>query len=270
MKRKILAAAVVLSVAGAFVSCGGNDEKVRTFAENVAGYVLQNQVDSLKAVYPVSNFDSLAPLETAMITVEEDGEGYKIMFGDDVWMNVASFDDGTLCVVNSKGIAAFPEEKYRLAIESGMFNDSIDDIKKQEMLNDNDYFEWLNGMMTERASTSIDFTLGKERVVYWTEAEGFDVYQPVTVINKTDRFISGNDYDLAYTVVKYDGTEGDTYSAKRSRKGIDLAPGASGKIEIKEQVAAKFKNVRIDYKNKSTNNIALTGSEYQEYLDAKK
>lgn len=275
---KLYFALSVMLVGGAsLASCTGEkstspEEQVRNYGKYFVEKVAAGQLDSLKVSFPsLAQAEGLVDLQSDTILVAETAPGsFDVTIRPGVILRVNRAEDGTISVIDSKGLFRFPEEKYGQAIESGMFNDSIDDSKKQALLNDNDYFDWLKRKMTEKASNSIKLSMGKERIVYWTMAEGFDSYMPVTLTNTTDQPISGNDYNIAYTLVQYWGTEGDTYSSKKTRKGVDLEPGASKTIELKEQVVDKYKNMRIDYKNKSANRPSLTGNEYQEYLDSKK
>lgn len=267
--KKILFFALSLILLSA---CGADKEnKVETFGKNFAAYVNASQLDSIKAVYPSANFDAVIPVSADSLTVTENGNGtYRISFSGDTWVDVTVEENGDIKVLESNGFAAFPEEKYEMGKNTGMFNDNPTDVVKAERLDDSAFFEWLNAKMREKAANAIDLKAGKLRYVPWTMAEGGDGYKTCTLTNTTDHPISRNDYYLAYTDYWADGTEGDTGTEQCTHPGIDLAPGATGQIELKGQCTIDFLNIRVIYKNDSITKYTPSGTEYQEYLDSRK
>ena len=87
---------------------------MQDFAESFSGYLKANQLDSIKAVYPSANFDSIAPLTADSIQITETNGIYRIDFGGNKWIEAKENEDGTFTVENSNGIAAFPRTNMKL------------------------------------------------------------------------------------------------------------------------------------------------------------
>lgn len=117
MRKIYLFAVVCLTIVG-IIACASDKRnkgnKVQDFAESFSGYLKANQLDSIKAVYPSANFDSIAPLTADSIQITETNGIYRIDFGGNKWIEAKENEDGTFTVENSNGIAAFPRTNMKL------------------------------------------------------------------------------------------------------------------------------------------------------------
>lgn len=257
-------------------ACGGK-KKVHEFAENFAEYVTSGDMDSVRAIYPTATFDSLAKVPTDSIEITETDGTYKINYGANQWIEVKEGEDGTLTVVNSKGIARFPADKYRLAVGTGMMDASADDQKAKEMLNDSTYFDWLSKNY-DNGDYVIQITPGKVKYISkWSWGEAWKGSITVTLKNMTDQPISGEDYTIAYKTRESNGCTDNSqrwYTKSYVTDGKDLAPKGTETITLSRWVTDKYSDFKVvpaaGKESKLKYEYKPTGKEYQEYLDSKK
>lgn len=271
--RKIYFYALLSLGAAGIISCSGNKEKrVQTFAETFSGYVNANQLDSIKAVYPTANFDSISLLATDSIKITETDGIYRIDFGGNKWIEAKENEDGALMVENSKGIAAFPQEKYDIAVNTGMLNDSIPDTKAQELLNDTTYFAWLNDKAKESYKNLISLTGGKTSIGKEYAAGAMDVKKQITLTNNSNSDIKKSDFEILYTTIISTGDYYEKYT--KSAPGCDLKANETITMPIAVKGISSITNPRIKLKisleEYLSNYYKPTGKEYQEYLNTKK
>lgn len=272
MKKTCLLTLLCLGLLGV-ISCSQNKKRVQAFAETFVGYVNANQMDSIKAVYPTANFDSIAPLTADSIQITETEGLYRVNYGGSQWIEVKENEEGTLTVENSKGIAVFPQEKYEIAVGTGMLNDSIPDIKAQELLNDSTYFAWLNDKVSRDLKENLKFSRGRIKTETGNNSISYNITWPVTVTNKGNSTISGSSYNVTTRWYSYWGDGNPGKGTKITIKGEDLAPGETKTFTFRQKAFA-LNPPTLEY-NTSDKDFILkmhkpTGKEYQEYLDSKK
>lgn len=269
MKKIFLFAAVCVALSG-MISCSGG--KAKDFANSFAGYVNAGQLDSVKAVYPTADFDSIAPLTTDSIEITENDGIYHIEFGSNKWIEAKENEDGTFTVENSKGLAAFPQVKYEIAVSTGMLNDSTPDTKAKELLNDSAYFAWLDDKAAESIQNVLSLNYGKPKLRSSIYSEAVTGTLVCTVTNNSDKEIKGDDYSITYRQVAENSSDGSVprSSIKRKKKGVDVAPGQSVNITLSQRNCVGFKDVSVVSNNGDFTHYKPTGKEYQEYLDSKK
>lgn len=273
MKIKTLTPVAVCLIFAGMISCGGQQKKVENFGETFAGYVNSNKLDSIKAVYPTANFDSVMPVAIDSISVLEAGKDkYQINFGSNKWIEVKVNEDGSMTVMQSNGIAAFPTDKYQIALNTGMVTDTVYDTQVHELLNDSNYFAWLEKNMKQPIGLvkgKISKKFGVD--LYGRPCEGAVERMTCTVTNNTEKPISGKDYDITYAYSYWtcsDGSSPDGHTTGK-KNGVDLAPGQSAEIKIAimdyglKNVALKY-NVPVEALYNGMN--PFSGKEYQEYL----
>ena len=267
--KKILLFAIPLFILAA---CGGDSKKVRNLAETFVNYVNENQMDSIKAIYPTANFDSIAPISADSISVSEIGSGlYRVNFSANKWIDVKAGEYG-MTIVESRGIASFPEDKYEIAVNTGMVSATTTDVRTQELLNDSAYFEWVKRNMKQ----PISLEKGKISKKYGVDLQGRPCEGAVErmtciVTNNTPNPISGKDYDITYAYSYWTCSDGSSPDGHTTGKkgGVDLAPGESANINIAimdyglKNVAVKY-NVPVEQLYNGLN--PYSGNEYQEYL----
>lgn len=274
---------VLLGVAATFlmVSCSADKSEkpqeenveIQKFAEKFASFTKANQIDSIKAVYPTANFDSVASIANDSISISESGAGlFKINYTPEKWIDVKVGVDGKMTVENSKGIAVFPEEKYQTAKTTGMLNDSINDVKTQELLNDEAYFKWLNDRAKKSYSNLISLTDGKTSIGKEYAAGAMDVRKQITLTNNSNTDIKKSDFEILYTTIISTGDYYEKYT--KSMPGCDLKANETRSMPIAVKGISSITNPRIKLKislaEYLTKYYKPTGKEYQEYLNSKK
>ena len=279
MRKIYLFAVFCLALAGMMACSGGKGNKMQDFANSFAGYVNANQMDSIKAVYPTANFDSVAPISTDSIAIDDDGNGktFRINYSGNTWLDVEMSEDGDITVINSNGIAALPSDKLEIARNTGMITDSTPDVKKQTLLNDSTYFAWLDKNYGG-GEYVIQVKPGKYKNIWKPSyGEGSQGTITVTLTNLSDQPISGSDYSIAYKTYESNGYTDYSrrnYTVNNTHKGIDLKPNGSGTIKLTRWETYKFHSFQIKPANGKEDQLKYqykpTGKEYQEYLESKK
>lgn len=268
--KKILLFAIPLFILAA---CGGGSKKVRNFAETFVNYVNEDQMDSIKVIYPTANFDSIAPISADSISVSEIGSGvYRVNFSANKWIDVKAGEYG-MTIVESRGIASFPEKKYEIAVNTGMVSDTTNDVRTQELLNDSTYFEWLKRNYSNGGNV-IQIKAGKIKFFTkpsWGEASQGSV--TITLSNLSDSPISGNDYYITYMTRESNGLTDNgrrDYNKANKHNGIDLEPKGSCSITLSKMETYKFFDFEVkpaEGKESVLNyEFKPSGNEYQEYL----
>ena len=252
---------------------GGNQQKVKSFIETFADYVNADQLDSIKAVYPSVNFDSVSPISTDSVKISDTDGITRVDFASGKWIEIQEGEDGNLMVVASKGIAAFPERKYQLGIMTGMITDSISDTKIQKLINDSTYFDWLKNKVQKEFQEGLSITVVNKTGRMLGEGL-FEKTQILTIKNNTDHDIFGRDYEISYNGIGNNDSEiGGTYKISKGMQGVDVKAGqtttqklSSRGLSMKNPVAI----LTIPIEEYIIGNYKPTGKEYQEYLDSKK
>lgn len=256
-------------------ACGGdNKHNIKSFADKFAGYVNAGQIDSIKIVYPSVNFDSITPFPTDSFQITETNGIYKVEFEKGKWIEVKTENNGNLIVENSKGIAAFPTDKYEIAIKTGMLNDSIADVRAWELLNDSTYFSWLKDNLQKKFQEELIITVVNKPGRMLGEGN-YEINHIITVKNNTDYDLSGKDYEITS---KGEGNNdsgiGGTFKINKGIPGIDVKAGQTATKSSSSRGSTHLKNAKAILKipiNEYINNYYKpNGNEYQQYLDSKK
>lgn len=276
MKKIYLYALLGLGLVS-IISCSGNNEnQVQTFAETFAGYVNANQLDSIKSIYPTANFDSINPLTTDSIQITETDGIYRIVFGENKWIEAKQNDDGSFVVDNSKGIAAFPQDKYETALNTGMLNDSISDTKAHELLNDSTYFAWLNDIAKESYKNVLSVSAGSTKKSIDYAHDCYRITVPITITNNSNKKLGPEDYEIVYSYNQSVAVGEGSFKPKnfsKKEKGKDIGPGESIKMNLSisgNSISNPHAVLKMPMEEYVAKYYKPTGKEYQEYLDSKK
>lgn len=121
------------------VSCGkSKEEQVKEFAVDFAEKASENQIDSLKAVYPdIEKADSVALKYIAEgIVVHPSGEGkeYKVLLNPDVSIIVKPTEDGSFSVTESRGLFAYPRNVIEIVEQEGLWKNDITDLDRVKLV----------------------------------------------------------------------------------------------------------------------------------------
>lgn len=273
MKKLFLIATLFATV----LVTGCSDKKHLEFAGKVAEYVKANQLDSLAAVYPGAQFDSIAFAgDYEIVNIEKtDVDGVvRVRFGEIAYIDIKDDENGVMTIVESSGIAAFPQDKLDLAKKTGMVQDTISDIAKAELISDADFFTWLAERQADELSNIISLKGGKAKLagVY---GEGNNLYViDATLTNNSKNDISADAYSIEYNITYY-GEEDNGWRNRYetgNQEGVELKAGESKDIKIKKEHVGKIGNPRIKW-NLSPEELGkfltFTGNEYSEYQKSK-
>lgn len=279
---------VMVALCVILCSCRKGKNKMKAFAEKTISYVQNNELDSLKSVFPDMKFESAAFKEDFdEIKIEKPNEfgETRIKFGDAAWIMVEE-KEGGYKIIDSYGLGVFPEERLKTAKETGMVGSETTDNHIAELLKDDAFFAWLEkkavSEMKEGISMSVGSTSYNSREDWDDYDEWTDFYQAirkVTVTNNTDTPISGSEYSIGYTAKHWTCCEYEQYiPSSRSKSGVDLAPGESKTLTLASDYSEwslkpLIENVHLNTKISAANAMSSytpTGTEYQEYLDSKK
>ena len=294
MKKGFISVLILTIGMICLAGCGKiKENKVRQFAETFAGYAAANSIDSVKAVYPTAKFGAVAPLSKDSIEIsdKEKGKPVTVKYGADKWIEVEENEDGSFTVINSKGVASFPEADLKIAKGTGMMAQASSDNELVDMIMDTAFTDWLKDKAYEDFKSALTLTEGSSKlnskVVYDYDFESYVTQLqskvPVTITNNTNTPISGSDYNVSYTDQHWTccDVEGWQYS-KKTAAGKDVGPGESVTIELKTiftehgsvqtNSQPRVKSPTISWKiskDKVFENFQPKGTEYQEYKATK-
>lgn len=295
MKKGFISVLILTIGMICMAGCGKiKENKVRQFAETFAGYAAANSIDSVKAVYPTAKFGAVAPLSKDSIEISDKEEKFiTVKYGADKWIEVEENEDGSFTVINSKGVASFPEENMKIAKGTGMMAQASSDNELVDMIMDTAFTEWLKDKAYEDFKSALTLTEGPSKLnskEMWDDYGDWSTFKqaslPVTVTNNSNVPISASDYSISYTDQHWNccDIEGWGYT-KKTAKGKDLQPGESTTITLTTiytqfwngssgsgGIQPRVKSPTISWKiskDKVFENFKPKGTEYQEYKATK-
>lgn len=255
-------------------SCGGEKKEMAEFAGRFGKLASENALDSVKALYPTAEFDSVGlagSLDSIAVGKTSDDGLTHISYGNGAWIEVARLGDGTLQVVKSGGVALFPQGRYAAGKGTGMFGSDASDAEVARLLADDAYFNWLDMRMAEKLDVALALTAGKKKFVPSMTSECVSVSMPVTITNNTKDVIEAGDYKVEYIGEFANGSDGSTPNSRvtRTKAGGKIAPGESTSISLFENCAVDIKSPKLKLsgalKEKLKGSLSYSGTEYAEY-----
>lgn len=261
--KKIL---FVVNVVGLLlISCNSNEKKALEFSEQFATNVKNDNLEWLKSVYPTADFDSIGFSDYAVPTIGESHEKgvIRIDFGPASWIDVEHGNDDSFVVINSHGIAAFPEYKMKIAEETGMITKDMPDMEIQKRISDNRFFNWIKTKMYN----IISIEPGPFVRETYTNDDGIYTLCNCKVTNNSSVPISGKDYTITY-IQKLNLPNYYPSSSRGNKNGVDLNPGETKTITIKGY-GNKLENIAVELnipEEKLAGLVKPTGNEYAEFI----
>lgn len=276
MRKSLLGFIICVSVFG-LTGCGGNEAKIKAFAEDFGAKASNNQIDSLKLVYPTMRADSVAltfNADSISVTKAAEPGTFVINYGNGVIVNVAESEDGNVTVTSSKGLYAFPKEKKEIATKTGMIDETLVDNEIATRMKDEDFFIWLNKKIADTSQSIISLTASKSKIGACYGEGNYAVSMSVKLTNNSNSDIKGSDYDILYTKV-YSGEESNNWrntygSGKQS--GVDLKAGETRSVKLSAIHLESITKPTIVWNVNPSTLISpsfFTGNEYQDYLKNK-
>ncbi|MCM1292056.1 MAG: hypothetical protein NC111_04440 [Bacteroides sp.] len=279
MKLSILATACVATLAVA--SCSSHDDAALALGQKVAGYVQNNAVDSLKAVYPTADFDSLAfvlQIDTYDVKLDntKTGDTIRVNLGDRAWIDVLPDQSGELKVVASKGLAAYPDYLATLATESGLIDENTPDLEKSRLMADKEYFAYLDTLGANSYTEFITFSFNPDKKSWKTNAAGemTELIQSVKVTNNSHLTLAPEDYVIEYAMKTFGSADPEKFNFTGTLGGVALEPGQTAEVTIEEKgyvelAAVKFSPKISLNKYMAGHGFKPKGNEYEQYKAGK-
>lgn len=130
---------LIMCLSLSLLSCGKpKEEQIREFALDFAEKASNNQLDSLKTVYPgIENADSVAlkyDAEGVIVKSSADGKEYEVLLNPDVAIIVKAMEDGSFTVSESRGLFAYEDRLIKLLKDSGEWNSTLTDVQTAGLL----------------------------------------------------------------------------------------------------------------------------------------
>lgn len=261
----------------AVIATGCSDRKPKEFASKVSDYVEANQLDSLAAVYPDAQFDSIAFAgDYEVVNIEKTGvDGVlRVRFGDVAYIDIQEDENGNLRIIESVGIAAFPKDRLDLAKKTGMVKDSISDAEIAGLLADAEFFSWLADRKRNEINNIITLKSGKAKLARAFGEGNYTYVIDAALTNNSKNDIPAKAYSIDYTIT-YHGEESNGWRDRYeigNQEGVDLKAGENKDIKIKKGHVGAIGNPKIKW-NLSPEELGkfltFTGSEYSEYQKSK-
>ena len=246
-------------------------EQMYQFAVKFADMASKDMVDSLAAYYPdITVADSITlefSPENIVITPVDNKGKYKINLNGQASLTAEIDDDGKISVTSSHGLFSFPEDKKRIALKTGMLDDSVSDKEFSNRIKDDEFFKHIDKLISEKKKNIIG--VGK---YVDTSTPQFYGSGEQTLTNNTDTVIDGSDYVM---LIKYEiasvWEESTSYS---TRPGETIPSHSSITIELdgakhswEEMVGFKMLIPDADVMEKY---ISFTGNEYRDWVAERK
>ena len=276
--KKTLMLAALFAVGLLATSCGGGTseaDQVKDFALDFATKVSKNQVDSVRALYAdAAKCDSFAVTfvpDSVTVTETETPGTYKVSLGA-ADFTVKRAEDGTMSVVESHGLAAYPADALDFAKKTGQWKDGLNDAEQAVRMADKDFRTQVVAAFPKAFAKMLMVKGGLDVV---KPCDGPGVYAVGTlganVVSTCDKPIAGSDYEVVF---KGQSMNYESSSAVTSRQpGKDIAPNGKVLVTVDFNYRLDFEsayvNIKISNDELFNKYFTATGKEYDEYLAAK-
>lgn len=269
--KKLLNCAGAGLLLGLMASCGGGDKDVSAFAENFAEKAAANQIDSLIQYYPMlEDADSIAlsySPENIKVSKGENGL-YEVALNDSVSITVSRGEDGTMKVVSSKGLFAYPAQMVAFANGIGATQPEMNDSVKSIAMNNMDAV--ISFLMDEYISARNKAivvnnkpTITKDIQFMMDTGEGY-----YTLSNTTDKPISGAEYSIV-TRYLYMGWGMEDHTTITD-KGCDIPANGTYKYKYEFSGRSFPESVKVVMKNPTQEqffaNYEAKGDEFSRFV----
>ena len=280
MKKSFINCFLLSVLSLEIISCSqkSTEEEVKEFALRFADKVSQNQIDSLKLVYPgIENADSVAlnyVEDGIVVNPSENGKEYEIIFSPEARIWVIKNKEKKYSVTNSKGLFAYPEEKKDLATKTGLWDPNLNDEELAKRMNDREFENYIKRIkyLDRKNILIVDTKLTSKDSSRWGES-GYYIIK-----NNTDKTIADTDYRMEFKD-ELSMPFSETTFKRYSERGQEIPP--HGVIKIKgswshagsghyeEDHHLVGVTILLSQQELQDKFSTFTGKEYQEYLESK-
>ena len=216
MKQSAIIMAAVLSFMG-MTACSQENTKAEAtaFANRFASFVDQNNLDSIRALYPdAEECDSFAltyNADSMRVEANEMGDLFTVTLGKGKDFVVAKSEEGKMIVTNSHGLVAYRADDISFAKSIGQYKEGLTDVKLARRMAVKEFKHNLISSFVQDMESKVEVgKLNREvRRPMFAADEGIGA---VTIKNATSMVIDGNDYKVD---IFADGQHGSgTYEVK--------------------------------------------------------
>ncbi|MBO4851211.1 MAG: hypothetical protein J5529_09975 [Prevotella sp.] len=265
---KLLAAVFCLIGITAYTSDDPKAE-VTALANRFASYVAQNQLDSIRAIYPdAAECDSFAiSYITDSLKVEADSqpETFKVSVGNSADFVMTRDKDGKWSVTSSHGLVAFNADDLAFAKSVGQYKEGLTDVQLARRMSVKEFKESLVFNFVKDLQSKVK-TGRINRDIHFPEFMADEGIGAVTVTNATGKTIDGKDYVID---IFADGQHG---SGSYQEKGKNIPANGSTDIRFtyagNSYVTGALLTFVIPDQQIFVKYFDAKGNEFDEYLKA--
>lgn len=267
MKTKLSFFAALCLIGMAACNQVDPNAEVTAFANRFASFVSQNQVDSIRALYPdAAECDSFAlnfVADSLRVTANEQDGTFTVNVGNEADFVVAKDKDGNMSVVSSHGLVAFNADDLAFAKSVGQYKDGLTDVQQARRMAVKDFKEGLVFNFNKELNAKVTASQ-KFKEIKYPEFAADEGISAVTVTNKTNVAIDGSDYVID---IFADGQHG---NGSYREKGKTIPAGGSTSIQFSYAGNTYPTGVMLTFiipdEQLFTKYFKATGNEFDEYL----
>jgi hypothetical protein len=143
---------LIVSAIALLASCSGGIGKAKTFVEEFANAIKNNDTTAIIQMYPDAvKADSLALAFNAdSVSIEElETEGmFKVRCcGKEEMIIATNPDNEQLFIKESRGVFVWPKEKFDFALKTGWYNGDLTDVENAQRLSDTVFVDFLGSQL---------------------------------------------------------------------------------------------------------------------------
>lgn len=247
------------------------EENIKEQLNRFSAFARNNQTDSLKAIYPqIELTDSVRAFElnekTVITKKNPDGNVYTVTLNPEMELTVSLGENGTVNIIDSKGLFVFPNDKLEIARQSGMYDPSLSDKEMAERIADEKFFEYISSLINTKT----------QKILKIGETDYFDeqMLAYTKISNLTDQPIRATDYKIIIGERYYNAFDGESICDDHVYRGNkDIAPNGSMTVitDISGHGGDYVKDVKITLSKDERQKrfFKYSGHEYQDYLKSK-
>ena len=262
--------ATILCLIG-MVACNQDDSKAEAtaFANRFASYAAQNQIDSIRALYPdAAECDSFAlnyVADSLRVEANEQADSFIVKVGNGADFVIAKDKEGALSVVCSHGLVAFNEADLTFAKAVGQYKDGLSDVQLARRMAVKEFKDELVSSFVKDLRNKVK-TGRINRDIHFPEFMADEGIGAVTVTNGTGKPIDGTDYVIDFF---FDGQHG---SGTFREKGKNIPANGSTNIRFtyagNSYVTGAMLTFVISDQQLFVKYFDAKGDEFDEYLKA--
>ena len=272
MKKLFLKTICMVVILTCLSACDNTQGEIKDFLMKFAEAVQSGDKNKMAECYNDATYaDSIAfVLDPNSLVIEQaDDSTFNVKISETVNLVLSRAKDGTMHIIQSRGLFAYPPERMKFGMATGQFKPELDDITNALRMKDYRFLDHLVSTFNTKLKGGIiisdtdtygdDYFEGE-----WISADGY----VFTVTNKTNFDIPGSAYQIIYTSGYWGGGPRETEIIQ----GQNIAAGSS--IKLRSSKMGPNMESSDDYSIKtlgvSTQDFMRmytpTGNEYEQFI----